>query len=69
MVLRLGELATVGARDPRETFRPYVETILELRRRAREGRDYATSDWLRDRLDVAGVEVRDTPDGTTWNVR
>ncbi len=69
MVLRLGELAAVGARDPRETFGPYVETILELRRRAREGRDYATSDWLRDRLDAAGVEVRDTPDGATWNVR
>jgi hypothetical protein len=68
MVLRLGELATVGARDPRETFGPYVETILELRRRARDGRDYATSDWIRGRLDAAGVKVRDTPDGVYWQL-
>jgi cyanophycinase-like exopeptidase len=69
MVLRLGELAAVGARDPRETLGPYLETILELRRRARAGRDYATSDWIRDRLDAAGVEVRDTPDGAAWQLR
>jgi cyanophycinase-like exopeptidase len=69
MVLRLGELASVGARDPRETFGPYVETMLELRRRSRADRDYATSDWIRDRLEEAGVEVRDTPDGVSWQLR
>jgi cysteinyl-tRNA synthetase len=69
MVLRLGELATIGARDPHDVLGPYVETILELRRRTRAGRDFATADWIRDRLDEAGVEVRDTPDGVTWQLR
>jgi cyanophycinase-like exopeptidase len=68
MVVRLGELATVGARDPRSVVGPYLDTILELRRRARESRDFATSDWIRDRLASAGVEVRDTPDGASWHL-
>jgi cysteinyl-tRNA synthetase len=43
-----------------------VETLLELRGRARAARDYALSDLVRDRLVAAGVEVRDTPDGAQW---
>ncbi len=62
MVVRLGQLASVGAG-------PFVEALLELRSRARGSRDFATSDWIRDRLDAAGVEVRDTPDGARWHLR
>ena len=68
MVIRLGELATVGARDPREAVGAFVEALLELRRRARDARDFTTSDWVRDRLTEAGVEVRDTTDGVEWHI-
>jgi cysteinyl-tRNA synthetase len=37
--------------------------LLEQRAAAREARDYATSDRLRDELAALGVEVRDTPEG------
>lgn len=66
LVVRLGDLAEVGVRDPREVVGPYVEALLELRARARAARDYAASDLVRDRLVAAGVEVRDTPDGAQW---
>ena len=66
MVVRLGDLARDGARDPREVVGGYVELLLELRGRARTARDYATSDLIRDRLAGCGVEVRDTPDGAQW---
>jgi hypothetical protein len=66
LVVRLGDVARVGVRDPREVIGPYVEALLELRGRAREARDYALSDLVRDRLGAAGVEVRDTPDGARW---
>jgi hypothetical protein len=66
LVVRLGDLARVGVRDPREVIGPYVETLLELRGRAREARDYVLSDLVRERLGAAGVEVRDTPDGARW---
>ncbi len=68
MVVRLGELAVAGARDPRDVLRPFVEPLLELRARARAARDFATSDTIRDRLTAAGVEVRDTPTGADWTI-
>jgi cyanophycinase-like exopeptidase len=65
MVVRLGELATAGTRS----LAPLVEALLEVRTRAREGRDFAASDRIRDRLGAAGIEVRDTPAGIEWALR
>jgi cyanophycinase-like exopeptidase len=68
LVVRLGELAATGARDPRDVVGPYVEALLEVRAAARARSDYATSDLVRDRLGSAGVEVRDTADGSEWSI-
>ncbi|SEG98808.1 cysteinyl-tRNA synthetase [Nonomuraea solani] len=40
--------------------------LLEARSRAREARDWAASDRLRDELAEMGVRVADTPEGQTW---
>jgi cyanophycinase-like exopeptidase len=66
MVVRLGELAAVGARDPLEVAAPFVDAVLAGRVAARELRQYELADRLRDALVDAGVEVRDTPEGTDW---
>ncbi len=66
MVTRLGEAAERGLRDPREVVGPFVEALLAARRQARTDKRFADADGLRDRLVGAGVEVRDTPDGTEW---
>ncbi len=66
MVMRLAELAVVGARDPREVVAPFVDTLLELREHAREHDSWALADTVRDRLSAAGIEVRDTPQGVVW---
>ncbi|MFZ0323520.1 MAG: hypothetical protein WAN48_05225 [Actinomycetes bacterium] len=68
MVVRLGEVAVKGARDPREAVAPFVELLLQIRANARAAKDFATSDLVRDRLAAAGVEVRDTADGATWHL-
>jgi cysteinyl-tRNA synthetase len=62
----LGELAVEGSRDPAELVGPFVDALLAERVRAREARDWAAADSIRDRLLVAGVELHDTPDGTSW---
>lgn len=67
MVVRLGELATAGAVDPALVAAPLVEAILGARGAAREARDFATSDALREALEQAGVRVNDTAEGVTWN--
>jgi cyanophycinase-like exopeptidase len=66
LVVRLGELAEQGAADPADAVAPFVEALLAVRTGARENKDFATSDLVRDRLVAAGVEVRDAPDGTSW---
>jgi hypothetical protein len=45
-VVRLGEVAAVDVRDPRDVVRPYVEALLELHGHARAARDYALSDLV-----------------------
>jgi cyanophycinase-like exopeptidase len=68
LVVRLGELAERGARDPAAVVQPYVDALLDLRARARTGRDFSTADQIRDQLIDSGVEVRDTPGGVTWSL-
>jgi cysteinyl-tRNA synthetase len=62
-------MAVAGSRDPKELIGPFVDALLAERDRARAGRDWAAADVVRDRLLAAGVELHDTPDGTTWELR
>lgn len=66
MVVRLGELARSGVADPADTLAPVVRAILQARTAARDEKDFATSDRLRDALTAGGVVVNDTPEGATW---
>ena len=42
--------------------------LIEERRAARECRDWAAGDAIRDRLLAHGIELHDGPEGTTWEV-
>ena len=66
MIVRLGELARTGARQPREVVGGYVDALLSERTAAREDRRFGDADRIRDLLIKLGVEVRDTRDGTEW---
>jgi len=68
MIVRLGELARTGAREPREVIGGYVEALLAERAAARDDRRFRDADRVRDVLAALGVEVRDTRDGTEWAI-
>jgi len=59
MIVRLGQMSDIG---------PLVDALLELRDRARTERRFEDSDWVRDRLVEFGVEVQDTPEGSSWRL-
>jgi cyanophycinase-like exopeptidase len=67
-VVRLGDLARNGTADPRDLIGPVVDRILDLRVQMRGAGEYALADKLRDVLVDAGVEVHDTPAGSTWDL-
>lgn len=68
MIARLGELAKTGARDPREVVGVFVEALLTERAAAREAGRFDDADRIRQDLVTGGIEVRDTPDGTVWDM-
>jgi cysteinyl-tRNA synthetase len=57
---------SLGASD---TLKGVIEFLLELREEARQAKDYAKSDKIRDHLDGLGIIIADTKDGPTWKMR
>ena len=45
-----------------------VEDMIAARNAARNAKDFAEADRLRDELTAMGVEIKDGPEGTTWSV-
>ncbi len=68
LITRLGDAMGAGGADRRSAIDPFVAALVELRDRARDGRDWALADLIRDRLAGAGIEVRDGPEGSTWTL-
>jgi cysteinyl-tRNA synthetase len=46
-----------------------IEEMIRERTAARERKDWAAGDGIRDRLLAHGIELRDGADGTTWDIR
>jgi len=44
-----------------------MNLIIELRLKYRQDKNFAMSDFIRDELKKAGVELKDTKDGTDWS--
>ena len=44
-----------------------IETLIEQRKEARDEKDFATADRIRDRLADAGVVLEDTSAGVVWH--
>ena len=68
LIVRLGERAATGGGLGREALDPLVRALLDARDRARAARDWEAADQIRDQLAAAGIEVRDTTDGTVWEL-
>ena len=45
-----------------------INLLIELRNQARQNKDFATSDRIRDELKEVGVQLKDGKDGTTYSL-
>ncbi|MCF6254589.1 MAG: cysteine--tRNA ligase, partial [Thiomicrorhabdus sp.] len=43
-----------------------IEQLIVERKEARDNKDFARSDEIRDLLSAQGIELLDSPTGTTW---
>ncbi|MHC4131113.1 MAG: cysteine--tRNA ligase [Planctomycetota bacterium] len=46
----------------------FIDISIDLRNKARDEKNFEYADLIRDRLKNIGVELRDTPDGTEWDI-
>jgi cysteinyl-tRNA synthetase len=45
-----------------------VQTIITIRKQAREAKDFKTSDLIRDELKNIGIVLKDSKEGTNWEI-
>ncbi len=45
-----------------------IQMLLEFRASAKQNKDFATSDKIREKLNSLGVSIKDTKEGTEWNL-
>jgi cysteinyl-tRNA synthetase len=52
-----------------EVLDKVVHMVLDMRAEAKQKKDFAASDAIRDKLIAAGVAIKDTKEGSTWNLQ
>jgi cysteinyl-tRNA synthetase len=55
-----------GSDDDAALLDSVVHLLIDLRKQARERKDYATGDAIRDRLGELGIALLDKKEGTSW---
>lgn len=64
----LGLIDESGTENGGEVISGLMDLIIDIRKSAREQKDWTTSDKIRDQLKAIGVELKDTKDGVEWRI-
>jgi cysteinyl-tRNA synthetase len=67
-VMFVGNRTSAGLADLEKEFREKVEGLIAARNAARMTRNFGESDRIRDELFAMGVVLKDSKDGTTWEL-
>ncbi len=46
-----------------------METMLTIRQQAKDNKDYATSDKIREELEKLNIQIKDTKEGANWSFK
>ena len=62
-------LAEQGGDDSKMTaFHSAIDLLLGIRMQAKQNKDWATSDKIRNELTALGFQIKDTKDGFEWSI-
>ena len=59
---------SASADGDRKPFEGAVDLLLQIRKQAKDAKDWATSDLIRDQLAALGFSVKDTKTGVEWKL-
>ena len=52
-----------------EAYRQAIDLLLDVRKEAKARKDWATSDFIRNKLTEIGFEIKDTKEGVEWKLK
>ena len=64
----LGLKAENEAGSGNEAYKKAIDLLLNMRLEAKQNKDWATSDKIRNELTALGFEIKDTKDGFEWKI-
>ncbi|SHJ21587.1 cysteine--tRNA ligase [Pseudozobellia thermophila] len=65
----LGLEQNAGTSQDTEKLSQVVQLLIDMRKEARDNKDFATSDKIRDQLAEMGIQLKDGKDGTTFSIQ
>ncbi|NVM04382.1 MAG: cysteine--tRNA ligase [Candidatus Helarchaeota archaeon] len=66
LLLELGSILGIYMENKESFSDKLVDMVLAIRQQARQNKDYALSDKIRDELNKLNIEVKDLPNKTIW---
>lgn len=51
-----------------EALSNVMSLVIDLRKKVKDNKDYATADEIRNRLQESGIQIKDGKEGTTWTI-
>ncbi|MBR4572088.1 MAG: cysteine--tRNA ligase [Prevotella sp.] len=57
-----------GSSEKDKALDKVMQMVLNMRAKAKAEKNWAVSDQIRDELNEAGIIIKDTPDGTVWEI-
>ena len=64
----LGMKPTINDSTANKLDDELMQIIIELRQKAKQNKDYATADTIREMLTQTGITLKDTKDGVEWSI-
>lgn len=64
----LGLQTEEAAGESNEAYKKAIDLLLQMRLEAKQNKDWATSDKIRNELTALGFAVKDTKDGFEWSL-
>ena len=61
-------LSDEGAAGNNDALDKVMQLVIDIRKQSRENKDWTTSDKIRDALKNAGIEIKDSKEGTTYEI-